>query len=288
MGLGTKKLVMVALFVAFSLFSPSAVYSAWETGTRIGYDSNVDHAIRDRDIESDSYLSVYLSFIKAPSGESRLNWALDASLLGNGYARFTDLGYGQASLSPALVYYPHRLWTISATPFIEGKIVGDSDQSAYAFGGKFTLRQQIMPTLYLTQYYRYKNSVANLNTYSYSENAVGISAGMNLSKKFYTELSYEYSRGDSFMAVGATSASLSTQGHAQGRRQGRGGKGIYSEAFNKAIDREMVDRHTAGILFGLDWSKSIYTTFGYNYISLKGESGSANSHLAELSLGYRF
>jgi hypothetical protein len=281
----TERGVVVGICTWFFVFFASVAYGAWETGVRAGYESNVDRAISTSDAKSDSFVSAYLSFLKAPSGESRLNWALDTSLLGSGYFRYSDLSYAQMSISPALVYYPHRLWTISAAPFVEGKIVGDHDQSAFAFGGKLLVREQVTPVVYLTQYYQYKNNRANLDTYSYSENALGASAGINWTKSLFTEVSYEYSRGDSFLTVGKTTVS-SDGGLVRGR--GRGRNQTYSSAFNETIDREMVDRHTAGLLIGVDLSISLYSTLGYGYTTFRADSGSANCHSLALTFGYRF
>jgi hypothetical protein len=283
-----RRLTIVVLCILSFLVLPSVVHSEWETEVRIGYDSNVDRATDSSARESDSYALARLSFLKMPSGESRLNWAFDASLLGSGYARLKDLSYVQGGVSPALVYYLHRLWTVSVAPFFEGKAVRDSDQSAYAFGGRLSMREQLTPSVYLIQFYRYKNNKADRRTYSYSENTLGAGAGMNLSKGFFAELSYQYSKGDSFVAVGGASASPSGQDYGRGSGPGGGGDGRYSKAFDKTIRKEMVDRHTAGILLGADWKKSLSTTLGYNYIWLKGDSGSADCYTAELAIMYRF
>ncbi len=272
-----------ALFICLVLFMVSQGDCAWETGARIGYDSNVDRATNSSDAKSDSYLSGYLSYIKAPTGESRLNFAFDATLQATGYQRLSDLSYGQLTVSPALVYFVNPSWTITAAPFVQGRAVQDSDQSAFAYGGKLMMRQYIGRQFYLAEYYRYTDNRAKVDTYSYSENAFGALAGVNWTKNVFTEVSYEYSTGDSFFSLGASSVSVS--GSTSGRRRGR--NPTFSSTFDQTVVRENVDRHSGGILFGVDWTKSFFSTLGYTYTEWRG-SDTAKGHSGALTLGYRF
>lgn len=294
MGAKPFLLPVLAVSVLCLLLCAVPARAEWETGARVGFDSNVDRAVTGADAQSDSYLSAHLSFVKGPSGESRLNWAFEATVLGAAYARLSDLSFGQLSVSPALVYFPHRSWSISIAPFLEGKIVGDPDQSALAFGAKVMMRQQLHPKLYLGEYYVYRDSRAHVDTYSYTENALGIILGVNWARNVFTELSYEYSYGDSFRTVGSSSSYLTGQGQRNGQGQGRGQgsqKGrdpTYSSTFNQVIVREKVDRHAVGILLGIDWTAALFSTAGYTYTTWSGDSGSSISHTGSISLGYRF
>jgi hypothetical protein len=283
MGLKTKRISFTAISgVVFLFLLLSAAEAAWEAGTRIGYDSNIDRAVSGRDRESDTYGSAFVSYIKGPSGETRFNWAFDATASGTGYSASSDLNYGQIALSPSLVYFPHRRWTITAAPFAEGRVVSDSDQSSIAVGGKLSIRQQATDRVSFTEYYLFRNSTARADTYTYTENAVGIAAGVNWTKSVSTDISYEYSRGDSFLAVGRGSSA------SQAGRRGRGRNSIYSTTFDRTIVREMIDRHTMGGVLGVDWNKSLFSTMAYNYVSITGDSGSVSDHSASLTIGYRF
>jgi hypothetical protein len=274
---------LIVVFIAFFfVWSLSAAQAAWETAARVGYDSNIDRAVNAKDRESDFFGSASVSYNKGPSGETRLNWTFDSTVSGTTYRTSSDLSYGQLTVTAALVYFPHHQWTIVVAPFVEGRAVSDSDQSYVAFGGKLSLRQQVTDRVYLSEYYLYRHGTAAVDTYSYGENALGLIAGVNWTKRLFMDLSYEYSRGDSFLSVGrGSSASL-----ARGRGQGR--NAIYSTTLDRTIVRETVDRHTIGGVMGVDWSKSVFSTIGYTYTSIKGDSGSSSGHSGSVAIGYRF
>jgi hypothetical protein len=271
------------------LTTPSA-YAEWETGVRTGYNSNVDHSIRDP--QSDSYVSGYLSYAKGISGESRLNWTFDANLEGVAYLRNEGLSYGELTLSPALVYFLHRDWAVSISPFVQGRAVKDSDQSALTLGGKVTMRERLNPTFYLSQFYMYRNAMASSSVYSTWEHALGAVLGANWTKRFFTELGYEFSRGESFRSLdNSTTADKSgppVAGNGNDRGAMRGSRAKFSSTFDTIVFREVVDRHAVGITFGLDWTKALYSTAGYTYGTMKGESGTSHDQAGFVTLGYRF
>ena len=272
----TLKIFFSPIFCLVALLLASGASAEWETATKVGFDSNIDRAIDNE--KSDTYLGAYLSFLRSPSGESRIDWTLAATVEGSFFFRLTDLSYGALTVAPGITLIPHRVWTVNLSPFVQAKGVGDSDQSALAYGAKISMRQQLGKEFYTGQYYLYKDSRAEEEVYSFTENALGIYVGKSWSRTFYTEIGYEYSYGDSFRSF-STSASS---------RFGRGKQSRYSSTFDQEIIQEKVDRHSVGISAGIDWTKSLFSTVNYNYTALKGDSGSSSSHSGFISLGYRF
>ena len=251
----------------------------WETGSKVGFDSNVDRAIDGG--SGDSCLSAYLSFIKEPSGESRTDWTLAASLEGGLYARFRDLDYLLLTVAPGINFISHRNWTIQVYPFIQLKGVKDSEQSSLTLGGKLSMREQLTRDLYVGQYYVYRDSDAESDVYSFTENALGAFLGVNWTRTFFSEIGYEYSYGDSFQTVSTTSAAILTG-------PGRGKQRTFSTAFGREIIKEKVDRHSIGISAGIDWTKSLFSLASYAYTTMTGDAGTSVSQAGFIGLGYRF
>jgi hypothetical protein len=285
---------------------PARAVAGWEAGARVGFDSNVNRSVKNG--ESDWYLGPYLSFLKEASGETRLGWTFAAAAEGAFFAGNNDLSYASLSLAPGLTYFPYLSWTINISPFIRGKLVKDSDQSAVAFGAKVSLRQPIWKNIYAGEYYAYTDSRASLDAYSFTEHALGIFLGVNWTKSFSTEIGYEYSYGDSFRTLGDHAGSgrgegeggrgggegegRGEEGEGAGEGRGRGretgqGRG-FSSAFGSDVFREKVDRHSIGVVAGIELTRSIYSQIGYTYTITDGDLGGSTDHAGFLSLAYRF
>ncbi len=274
------KKATIALFLMGILMAVSIpVYAAWETGGRVGFDSNVNRAINGGD--SDTYLGGYLLYSKEASGETRLDWTLFASMEGNGFLKNNDLSNAYFTLAPGITFFPYLTWRINIFPFFQGKAVADSDQSALAFGGKVSLKQPIGKSVYLGEYYVYTDSRANEDVYSYTENALGIYLGINWTRTFFSELGYEYSHGDSFQTLGTT-GTTATGGN------GRGKQRRYSSTFGTEVFKEKVDRHSVGLTAGLELIPSLFFNFSYTYSTLKGDLGTSKDHTGSIGLSYRF
>lgn len=259
----------------------------WETGARLGFDSNVDRAIEGG--RSDSWLSAYLSFFREPGGESRTDWTLSATMEGSAFARFHDLDCILLTAAPGVNFILHRTWTIQASPFIQIKGVKDEDQSCWTLGGRLSMKEEITKNLYAGQYYIYRNSEAQEDVYSFTENALGAYLGMNWTRTFFTEIGYEYSHGDSFQAIGVTSTAPSSGlGRTLSTGRGRGREVAFSPAFERVIVKEKVDRHSIGISAGIDWTRSLFSLASYAYTTMEGDLGTSSSHAGFIGLGYRF
>lgn len=264
------------LFLGLILLAHTQALAGWETGVKAGFDSNVNRAINNE--KSDSYLSAYASFIREPGGESRIEWTVLASLEGTAYAGLNDLNYGMVTFSPGVTFFPHPDWSINLSPFIQAKAVKDTDQSAVALGGKLSLKQQIRHNLYTGQYYIYRDSRANVDTYSFTENTFGLFLGVNWTRAFFTEFGYEFSRGDSYRSISTTTTTIS----------GRGKNRRFSTTFGSDVIREDVEHHAFGINAGIDWSKSFFSHLSYIYTTIKGDLGTSISHAGFIGIGYRF
>ena len=276
MRMKTAGIACVLLAMILFLSGAMNAFASWETGAATGFDSNIDRSVNGG--ESDKYLTGYASLLWEPSGESRFGWSGAATLEGTSFASNRDLNYAIMSISPGVTYFLHALWRVNISPFFEAKVVNDSDQSALAFGGQVSMTQQIGKDFYTGQYYIYKDSRADVKTYSFTEHVIGVFLGVNFTDAFFSEIGYEFSRGDSFRTVSTRSTTVS----------GRGKHPWYSEAFGTNVIREEVDQDTIGVSAGIDWNKSLFSYITYTHTTINGDLGSSTSHAGSLSIGYRF
>ena len=272
----TNSIAIVCLFLGILFGGHPQAFAGWETGVKTGFDTNVNRSLNEG--KNDTYLSGYISFAREATGESRVDWNVAASVEGALFASLADLNYGMVSLAPGVTFFPHPVWSINISPFVQAKAVQDSDQSAIAFGGKLGLKQQIRNNLYTGQYYIYKDSRANADTYSFTENVFGLFLGVNWTRALFTEFGYEFSRGDSYRTISTTSTAVS----------GRGMHRRYSTTFGSDVIREDVDQHAFGINAGIDWTKSLFSHLSYTYTTIKGDLGISTSHAGFIGIGYRF
>jgi hypothetical protein len=272
----TAGMVCVLLAIILLISGAMNAFASWKTGAEAGFDSNINRSVNGG--ESDKYLTAYASLIWEPSGESNVGWSGAATLEGTSFTNNSDLNYAITSISPGMTYFLHALWRLNISPFFEAKVVNDSDQSALAFGGRVGMTQQIGKDYYTGQYYIFKNSQADVKTYSFTEHVIGVFLGVNLTDSFFSEIGYEFSRGDSFRTVSTTSTAAS----------GRGKHLRYSEAFGSNVIREEVDQNTIGVSAGFDWNQSLFSHMGYTFTSIRGDLGSSTSHAGSLGIGYRF
>ena len=117
--------------------------------------------------------------------------------------RFLTSTTRRQCFSPGVAYIVRPGWTIALTPFLLGKAVRDPEQSAWAFGGRVDFSQKFRSGVYLLEYFVYTDSRAKEDVYSYTENTLGLYLGMRWTPKIFTEVGYEFSRGDSFFSTNA-------------------------------------------------------------------------------------
>lgn len=277
-----NNIIKAGLLLCFLFFSPPIARAGWEWegGARAGYSSNLNRAIDNP--ESSPFLSVFLSLNREPNGGASLDWFLVTTAEGTAYSSLSDLNALSFILAPGLTYDISRTWTVSLAPFFQAKEVVDSDQSAMALGGKLFFKQKWGDNFYTGQYYLYKNSRANVDTYSFSENALGLVLGLKLSPKAFGEFGVEFSRSDSFRAIDQQTGSAFAPGRGNGQNR------RFSEAFGSDVIRENVDRQALGLMIGYDWTKSIFSLAGYTFTNLQGDSGNSSDHTLFLTTGYRF
>jgi len=281
-----NRLIASILVVGVSLLLQSLALAGWdwETGGKAGYDSNLDRAIQNP--QGSGYLGAYLSVNRDPEGESRLDWTLSALVDGLVYPNLSEVNYTSFTVAPGLTYFPHKDWSVNISPYLQAKSVVDAEQSALAIGGKILLKQKWGAEFYSGQYTLYKDSRAEVDTYSFTEIALGLFLGRKFTAKAFGEIGYEFSRGDSFRTVDQTETDPNAQG--KGKGKGKGSDPHFSSAFGSEVIRENVDRHALGLNVGVDWTPSFYSSAGYTYTTLQGESGTSNDHSVAVSLGYRF
>jgi hypothetical protein len=267
---------IACILVSIILFGGANALAGWETGAGIGFDSNIDRSVNNG--EGDTYLTAYVSWLWEPSGESRLGWSGAATLEGTSFSRNSDLNYGMIRISPGLTYFPYTVWRVDISPFLEAGVVNDPDQSAAAFGALLNIKQQIRDGFYTGQYYIYRDSRADVETYSFTENRVGVFVGVDWTQTFYSEVGYEFSRGDSFRTIATTSSTSS----------GRGMHRIYSQTFGTDVIKEKVKQNTIGLSAGIDWNKSLFSQMAYTFSTINGDLGSSTSHAGIVDIGYRF
>lgn len=263
-------------------------FAGWQAGARTVYDSNINRSVDNR--ESDAYLSSYASVIRQTSGESRLGWFGEMSLEGTLFINNHDLNYVMISGSAGMTYFIHAFWRVDIAPFLEAKAVNDSEQSALAFGGKVSMQQQIKRDIYTGQYYIYRDSRADTETYSFTEHMFGVFLGVNWTEALFTEVYYEFSQGDSFRTI-STNSTTSTI--LPGNEKGHGNSGkerkiTYSETFGSDMIREDIDQHAIGASVGIDWNSSLSSQIGYTLATTDGELGTSRAHTGFLDISYRF
>ena len=266
----------IIVFLGLVLAQGSRAYASWEVGARGGFDSNVSLSVNDG--KEDAYLTGYVSFFREPSGESRLGWHLASTLEGSAYLELNDLNGASASVAPGLTFVPFPGWSLEAGPFLQGKIVKDSEQSALTFGGKVNLWQQLGGRFYTGEHYIYQDSRADTETFSFTEHTVGVLLGVNWTRRFYTEASYDFSYGDSFVTLSTSTTVV----------EGRGRHRRASQVFGGEVVREKVARHALGASLGIDWTEALFSRAGYTYTLMDGDLGSADVHSTYAEMGYRF
>ena len=267
---------MAALLAA----APQAMGTEWDFGARLGYESNVNRSLDDA--EADTILTAYAAYDRSPSGESRVDWTLRAALSGSAYASDGDLNQVTGTIAPGVSVFLSPVWSLNVSPFLRGKAVSDSEQSAIAYGVRATLSQRWDPRFYTGQYYSYTNSNADEEVYSYYENAFGVLAGVNWTPAFFTEIGYEYAHGDSFVTAKSPVTAASLPGRGRGHIYG------FSPAFNALVVKDTVDRHSYGINAGYDFNRALFAILGYTYARESGDLGSLDNHSVFMGLGYRF
>ena len=193
-------LAFAGALIGLALFLPGKGIAGWEVGAKAGFDTNVGRSVDDGD--SDVFLLGYAAYLRQADGEKRLDWTFSGVLEGAAYADYSDLDYGSASIAPGLLWIVRPGWTVNLSPFFQVKAVSDSDQSAYAFGARVDLRQELSRKLYLGEFVSWTDSRADVETYSYTEIAAGAAFGVNWTDAVFTEVGYRYAHGDSFMSLG--------------------------------------------------------------------------------------
>ncbi|MBP2678708.1 MAG: hypothetical protein H6Q82_1773 [Deltaproteobacteria bacterium] len=273
---------LLAFFVVPTLvLASSQACAGWESGAKAGFDTNLSRSIDDGD--GSGYLSAYGSYWRGHAAETRLDWTLGFIVQGAVYPSLSEVDYAAAMLSPGVAYIIRPGWTVALTPYLLGKAVRDSEQSALAFGGRVDFSQKFVSGIYLGEYYVYTDSRANEDVYSYRENTLGFYLGMRWTPKVFTEAGYEFSRGDSFLSTKVVAPPAGGGGPGAGRGNGR-----YSSTFGAEVFKEMVDGNAFSISAGIDWTQSWFSTVNYTYRTWDGDSGSANDSSGYAGIGYRF
>jgi len=322
MGKGTKmgRFLMIPLLAmaVFCAAISSSWGAEWDFGAKLGYESNVNRSLDDE--KADTIFSAYAAYDRSPSGETRLDWTLRSTLSGSAYATEEDFNSVMAAVAPGISLFLNPIWRLNVSPFLRGKAVDDSEQSAIAWGLRATLTQKWQTRFYTGQFYNYTDSNADEDVYSYSENAVGVFVGVNWTPKFFTEIGYEYAHGDSFVSFRDSPKKGSGSGQGQGQGQGQGpgqsqgqgqgqgpgqsqgqgpgqsqgqgqGQGQsygYPSAFNALVIKDTVDRNSFGINAGYRLNQSLVAVFEYTYMNESGSIGSVDNHSAFIGLECRF
>ncbi len=319
------RFLMIPLLVITAFFSvvPSSQGADWVLGTKLGYESNVIRSVDDE--KGDTVFSAYAAYDRSPSGETRLEWTLRSILSGSVYTSESDFNSVTGTVSPGISVHLKPSWDLNIAPYFRGKVVSDSEQSAIAWGLRATLTQKWNSRFYSGEYYNYTDSNAEEDVYSYCENAVGVFAGVNWTRAFFTEIGYEYAHGDSFVSTTRSPREEAGSGNGQDQNQGslnqgrvngqgqgsegnrgenqdqgRGSEGNrdeaqgqgsrkgFSSAFDEYVIKDTVDRHSYGINMGYSFSKSLLGTLEYTYSYESGRVGSVVNHSALVGLEYRF
>jgi hypothetical protein len=273
-----KAWMAVLIATMFCWDSPGAA-AGWEAGAKAGFDSNLGRSVDNG--EGSAVLSGYGSYWKGHGAETRLDWTLGFSVQAAAYPSVSEVDFAGATVSPGLAYIVRPGWTVAVAPYLSGKVVRDSQQSAWAFGGRLDLSQRFASGLYLGEYYAYTDSRAKDDVYAFTEDAFGAYLGMRWTPRVFTEAGYEFSRGESFLSVSTTAPVAAGGGPGRGTRR-------YSTAFGEDVFKETVDAHAVSLSAGIDWTRSWFSTVNYTYRRWNGDGGSAESSSGFGGIGYRF
>jgi hypothetical protein len=276
-----RSLLTASFFIGLILSQSVETFAGWEIGARVGFDSNVDRSIEDG--KGDSYFTGYGTFSREPSSALRIDWGLRIILEGTAYADLSGLNYGAVTVAPGITFFPQPAWSANLSPFIEAKEVSDSDQSAVAVGAKVNLNQLWNNGFYTGQYYIYTDSRAEVDTYSFTENMVGAFFGISWNPSLFSEIGYQFSRGDSFRAISTTFTSRSIKG-----AQFQGKHRRYSATFGTDVVKESVDRHAIAVNVGFDLTESFFSLLNYTFARAEGDLGTSTSHSGFVGIGYQF
>lgn len=268
------------LAIGFVLSASGRALAGWETGAKVGFDTNVNRSIAGSG-KSDGYFSAYAGYGREPSGDQRHDWFFTAVAEGTAHANVSDLDSLSATVAPGLIFTLRPAWTLSVSPFLQVKRVKDGNQSAVAAGGRLQMKQRLQDGLSLGEYYVFTDSRADADVFSYKEHVLGATLGKTFSDKLSGEVGYEYGRGDSFRSVGGT-ATGGTGGMGGGMSQ------MYSTTFGGNLARERVNRHSIGASAEYDWTPSLFSAASYTWSVRRGDLGSSPSHTGFAGLGYRF
>ena len=77
----TWKPWLAVLLFSILFWKASDVVAGWETGAKAGFDTNLGRSVDNG--EGSGFLSAYGSYWKGHAAETRLDWTLGLSLLGN-------------------------------------------------------------------------------------------------------------------------------------------------------------------------------------------------------------
>lgn len=268
----------ILVCLCFILISFSAK-ADWETGVRFGYDSNIDRTLTDE--ISSSFESAYMSFTRVGSSESRLNLFFTTVMEGTVYNRTRDLNSGDISFMPGFYYIPHRLISITVSPFFQARAATDGDRNAVGFGGKIALREQLHRDIYLSQYFLYRKHEASSDIYSYDEKSAGLAIGATLTSRFNAEIAYEYSTSDSYRVI----SFVNNHGNGGGGPGPGPGPRHSPEGLST---KETVDRHAVGINLNFAISKALFSFANFTYMMINGRSDDSSAYFGNVGLGYKF
>lgn len=241
-----------------------------------GYDSNVNRAVNDG--TDDFFLTLHAAVGRQATGERRIDWTGSASVEGSAYLDVSDLSNVAATVEPGVVFFLRHWLTAGLYPYVQGKAVIDEDQSALAFGGRIEVAERFSKRVSLREYYAYTDSRARVDTYSYTEHAAGVAAGVAWTRTLSTDLGYEYARGDSFRTLAGGSPIPS----------GTGRRRSFSSAFGTEVIQERVDRHTVGGSCEVGLGRGYHARVSYSYAREEGDLGTTTIHSALAGIGRRF
>lgn len=274
-------IVLLVLMLSFIGFHKAQAAEPWEAGVKLGHYSNVYQSMDDE--ESDWYVSPLLAYSNATKPENGLALTFQGVLDAYAYRDETDQNSVALTLTPGLWYEPQQSWQVRVQPFVQMKIVDDSDQSASAYGGTLSLDHQWSPMFSSGVYLRYLDSHADEHAYSTDEIGVGASLGVNFTKAWFGSCWYEYAQGSGYQTVTNTSSlpggwNLVDQYilHNAGSRT------------NTVVLNDDQDINSFGLRTGYAWTPTITTELGYVHRDYDSDWGDVTSNEVSCGVYFRF
>jgi len=289
---------MLCILASLPLLAAGAAGAASRLDVRAGYDTNPDGATDAT--SGDSWAAVTLGRTLAPASEGRLSFSLDAALGATAYATNTELDRVSLAATPALGYVLSPRVSARAALVLEGQLVDDGGQNAWAWSPSLRVREQLVPGIDVAQYVSYRDLSARDPEHSGTKVAAGVYLRALFAERWLLGVGAEYAHGD-FLASDVPAASAAGAGMGSGAGMGMGsgsgsGKGNHQAlgvdggdpAAHELLVAKDEQRLTGALGLFYDWSAALSCGVEYFFTRVNDDGGDEGQQSLVVSTTYSF